>query len=356
MYVSLGKAAQELGVTPATVRRWTSIGFLPCVRTAGGHRRIAKEDLDELARAIGDGTHLEARRARERELETLVQASIDVAGQLDQPELLAEIARQVTRLCGCTTCEIMEYLPDEEALKVLAEYDAEGHRVTSPGLWSLRDYPVTNRVLKEQTPIVVNAEALGADPAEVALMRRYGEKSVLMLPLVFRGTTIGLLDACDRRCSRVYSPQELRLCRALAGHAAVALRNAQLFSAARDATLAVSDLRHRLSDFSMRLNRLEEPAEAARPSRFAEAVRAAFDARSCVIASHDGTLIEAAAATRASGRHAGPEISASSTIAASSAALERNVEITLTLSRPATPGEGEILELAAAIARRLPLA
>jgi excisionase family DNA binding protein len=352
MYVSLGKAAQELGVTPATVRRWTSIGFLPCVRTAGGHRRIAKEDLDELARAIGDSTHLEARRARERELETLVQASIDVAGQLDQTELLAEIARQVTRLCACTTCEIMEYLPDEQALKVLAEYDAGGRPVTSPGLWSLRDFPVTSRVLKEQTPIVVNADALGADPAEVALMRRYGEKSVLMLPLVFRGTTIGLLDACDRHSSRVYSPQELRLCRALAGHAAVALRNAQLFSAARDANIAVSDLRHRLRDFSLQLSRLEAPAEAARPSQFAEAVRVAFEAQSCVMTSH-GTLIEAAAAAHASGRHVGPEVSASATIAASSSGEGRNVEITLTLSRPATPGEGEVLELAAAIARRL---
>ena len=103
------------------------------MRTAGGHRRIDTKDIEELARAIGDGGHLAARRARERELETLAQASIDVASRLDQGELLAEIARHVTRLCDCHTCEILEYQPDEEAVRVLAEYDAGGGRRPTAG-------------------------------------------------------------------------------------------------------------------------------------------------------------------------------------------------------------------------------
>jgi excisionase family DNA binding protein len=64
-----------LGVTPDTVRRWTSTGFLPCERTAGGHRRFAKEDVDELGRAIGAGGPVQAQRARERQIETLVRAA-----------------------------------------------------------------------------------------------------------------------------------------------------------------------------------------------------------------------------------------------------------------------------------------
>ena len=87
MYLSVGQAARALGVTPDTVRRWTSTGFLPCERTAGGHRRIAGEDVDELRRAIGGGSHLEARRAREREVDTLAQASIDLASMLDRQKL-----------------------------------------------------------------------------------------------------------------------------------------------------------------------------------------------------------------------------------------------------------------------------
>lgn len=39
------QAAQLLGVTAATVKRWSDAGLLPCVRTAGAHRRFAREDV-----------------------------------------------------------------------------------------------------------------------------------------------------------------------------------------------------------------------------------------------------------------------------------------------------------------------
>ena len=135
------------------------------------------------------------------------------------------------RLCRCHTCEIMEYLPDTQAVRVLAEYDARGRRWATSGVFDLREFPATRRVLDDQAAMTVNVDDRGADAAEVALMRRYGEKSVLMLPLVFGGDTIGLLEACDRERSRRYSAQELRLCRALAGQAAVALHHARLFGA-----------------------------------------------------------------------------------------------------------------------------
>ncbi|TMD10117.1 MAG: MerR family DNA-binding transcriptional regulator, partial [Chloroflexi bacterium] len=35
----MGQAAELLGVSPDTVRRWTDAGRLPTVRSRGGHRR-----------------------------------------------------------------------------------------------------------------------------------------------------------------------------------------------------------------------------------------------------------------------------------------------------------------------------
>ena len=52
-FLNVQRAARRLGVSPVTIRRWTATGFLPCTRTAGGHRRIAVDDIEELARAIG---------------------------------------------------------------------------------------------------------------------------------------------------------------------------------------------------------------------------------------------------------------------------------------------------------------
>jgi hypothetical protein len=53
------------------------------------------------------------------------------------------------------------------------------------------------------------------------------------LPLVYRGEAIGLLEASDARRARSYSRQELRLCQAVAGQAAVALHNTSLCAASR---------------------------------------------------------------------------------------------------------------------------
>ncbi len=41
------QAASYLGVSLATVRRWTDAGYVSCYRTPGGQRRFAREQLDE---------------------------------------------------------------------------------------------------------------------------------------------------------------------------------------------------------------------------------------------------------------------------------------------------------------------
>src|SRR5680860_1625888 len=82
MLLSVQQAARRLGVSPVTIRRWTATGFLPCTRTAGGHRRIDEHDIGDLSRAIGDSNHLAAQQAREREIDVLISTSIALAEKL----------------------------------------------------------------------------------------------------------------------------------------------------------------------------------------------------------------------------------------------------------------------------------
>ncbi len=46
-WVSLGEAAQIIGVHPATIRNWAERGELPFRRTPGGHRRFRRADLEQ---------------------------------------------------------------------------------------------------------------------------------------------------------------------------------------------------------------------------------------------------------------------------------------------------------------------
>ena len=49
-HLSVGEAAERLGVHPGTIRRWTDDGSLPEARTPGGHRRIPAEAVERLGR------------------------------------------------------------------------------------------------------------------------------------------------------------------------------------------------------------------------------------------------------------------------------------------------------------------
>jgi len=64
------QAARYLGVSLATVRRWTDAGHVACYRTPGGQRRFSRAQLDEfivsMQRSAGEHepTVLDQRGAR----------------------------------------------------------------------------------------------------------------------------------------------------------------------------------------------------------------------------------------------------------------------------------------------------
>jgi excisionase family DNA binding protein len=286
-YLNVQRAAIRLGVAPHTVRRWTASGLLPCTRTAGGHRRIREEDVDALAQQIGGSTHLEARRAREREVETLLETSLALVGQLELPDLLKEIAERLTRLMDCDFCAISTYDAAAQTIATLADFDAGGRRLPDVEQYALSKFPLTRRVLEEQAPAVVNAGDPAADPHELRELVREGDRSLLMVPLVFRGESIGLVELMDHTRERRYSRQELRLCTAVAGQAAVALHNAQLFGRERSATREIDRLCAQLDAVGDALAGLGEAADAG--TLLAAAARAACEllgASSCVVTAH----------------------------------------------------------------------
>jgi excisionase family DNA binding protein len=352
-YLNVQRAALRLGVAPHTVRRWTSSGLLPCTRTAGGHRRIREEDVDALAQQIGGSTQLEARRAREREVETLLETSLALVGRLELPDLLREVAERLTRLMDCHFCGVSTYDPVRQSVAMLADFDDGGRRLPDVEEYPLARFPLTRRVLEEQTPAVVNVGDPAADPHELRELVREGDRSLLMVPLVFRGESIGLIELVDHKRERRYSRQELRICTAVAGQAAVALHNAQLFGEARTATREIDRLCAEIDRAGEALAALGEAADTS--TVLEEAARAAcelFGASSCV----------ATARGRSAGHAAGPPSSGSDgaagdwwTEAVAGAevlsvrhAAGGGVGMTMTLPRPSRRGETHLLRLLAA--------
>jgi molybdopterin-binding protein len=62
----IGEAAELLGVSTDTVRRWIDAGRLPAARDQHGHRSVAGADLAAFARSLADEPEPGSRRSSAR--------------------------------------------------------------------------------------------------------------------------------------------------------------------------------------------------------------------------------------------------------------------------------------------------
>ena len=350
MYLSVQLAARRLGVSPHTIRRWTASGFLPCTRTAGGHRRMKQEDIDELTHLIGGSNHLAARLARERELETLVETAIVVSSRLEVPELLREIAKQMTTLLDAHMCVISEYDRATRTVSVQAEYDDLGNRTVDSMTYTLSQFPMARKAIEDHESITVNVSDLHADAAEVAIMRRDGDKSLLILPMIHQGQAIGLLEVLDHQRERRFSRQEMRLANALAGQAAVAMRNAKVFAQLKRSDQDVLALRHAIEQIAAgHAALLNQASPTAVLQAAADLATRALDALSCV-AGCNGVSAGATGAPGEAGAARTTQTDTAYVIVSTAPCGENQLALTLTLGHAAGEGQAELLGLVAAMA------
>jgi PAS domain S-box-containing protein len=183
-------------------------------------------------------------KSRTNELSFLLEASQALNSTLDLEELLHMIAQQMLKVAGVDGCTLSRW--DKESGNIVTwieERTADSSRADAPGqTYNLDDFPQTAAVLTIQRPLVIRAGDSDADEAERRLMLEQGTCSVLMLPLVVEGQSIGLVEL-DSETERGFSPQEIKLCQALAGQAAIAIEKARLHADTEKKLRAQSALR-----------------------------------------------------------------------------------------------------------------
>jgi PAS domain S-box-containing protein len=171
-------------------------------------------------------------RRREMELTTLLEVSRTVSSSLALKEVLKQVATSMARIVGVDYCALSDYDPAGRVVHSLVLYASHGESdesVDAGRSYRLADYPATARVLDEGEPLIVRAAGPAADPAEAALLRELKLPVLLMIPLCVGGRAVGLAELYARDERREFTPGDVRLGRALADQAAVALENARLF-------------------------------------------------------------------------------------------------------------------------------
>jgi len=175
-------------------------------------------------------------KRRDQALAMLYETSMSLSSNLPLDAVLQSVAGQLTRALGSSRCVLSLYRHEENQLETLVDHSAAWpDRTEPPGtMYNLDDYAATRRVLESGRPLVVQHDDPTADEAELAWMRGEGVCTLLMLPLVTRDRTLGLVELIDEVRRRDYAPEEIRLAESLAAQAAVAIENARLYEAEKE--------------------------------------------------------------------------------------------------------------------------
>lgn len=165
------------------------------------------------------------------ELTTLQAAGVAITSSLDLRYVLDTVALEMTKLLAVESCTLSAWLRTEQTISSIARYSPAGwwDPKSAAKVQRLSEYPVIQEVLEEQIPEQMTLSQPTLDPAEGAYMRQAGCKTRLLLPMIFKGQVMGLVELEDSRVERIFTPQEIALAQLLANQAAGAIENARLF-------------------------------------------------------------------------------------------------------------------------------
>ncbi|MBI3747011.1 MAG: sensor domain-containing diguanylate cyclase, partial [Chloroflexi bacterium] len=169
--------------------------------------------------------------AATNELSAAMSLSREVAQTLDPQAVGRIIARHIATAAGASDCALSTWDRADNRLLTYAYHPPERQAVLDAA-YDLADFPATRAVLMTGTPFRADVGDPNADLREVGYLRQIGQRSLVILPLVVRGESIGTVELTSDR-SGAFSERDIALAELLAGEAAISLENARLYDQIR---------------------------------------------------------------------------------------------------------------------------
>ncbi len=141
---------------------------------------------------------------------------------------LTDLYQWVVRSSGATWCIISSWEGGEVSIRTVREIGFVVWDSDSGLHDDLGNYPLMAQSLTAGLPITLQPIPLEADPNERAAMAQVGASGGLIVPLMARGESIGLVKLLDNE-NRSFDLAEISLCQGIGNVVANALENAQLY-------------------------------------------------------------------------------------------------------------------------------
>ena len=276
-WLRVREAAALLGMSPNTLRRAGDRSPVLCFTSPGGHRRYRRRDIEELLKTGGRGeaapaadlTHdvvadafgaqssvrsagaaiaVPARASendllrRVHDLTAVIDADLEISAALGSgPEQVYRmVARRLAELAGAPVCDI--YAVDGECFRVLVSWDNGRFDSDFEGRsYPISGWPTTERAMRTGQPQVVSdLDDPQLSPTALAVLAQYGYRAVLSIPMIVRGSVIGVVELEDTQAHDFNAALDLAV--SLSRVAAHAYDNAALVERVEDRNRVLRDL------------------------------------------------------------------------------------------------------------------
>ncbi|MBI3978088.1 MAG: GAF domain-containing protein [Chloroflexi bacterium] len=174
-------------------------------------------------------------KGRRERAAALLEIARATTSTLELNEVLEQVVQTITRLTGADRCSI--WLLDARTQR-LTTAAISGIDPTFAATWRRRSFRLEEEQLSKH--VLETGEALPVYDAEThpltdkQAVRFFGDKSILVVPLICRGDALGTLFLNHIHRYHQFPTEEIEFTLTLAGHAAVAIHNAQLYAQARE--------------------------------------------------------------------------------------------------------------------------
>jgi diguanylate cyclase (GGDEF)-like protein/excisionase family DNA binding protein len=231
------QAADLLGVSPATVRRWADSGRLVSRRTRGGERRFHLDDLDTSpAPAVGSAPLPEG--GAERRYQLLMDTSVELASSLDLDAVLQSAARRLGSALDIPDCDFYRLEGDDTLVCVASSTKGRFDGVWAGREFSLREWNSARLAIDERRAVAFDSlDDPRLDDNERTSALAYGQRSFIVLPLIAHDRVIGTIELLDH-AERSFSEEEVSVAEAVAQLVALAIERAQLYDEVKRLHLA----------------------------------------------------------------------------------------------------------------------
>ncbi len=180
---------------------------------------------NQAAIAIENARLYEEAKVRADEMSALYETSLDIAAQLDLPQLLHSIMERAAALLGAKGGMLYIYDEASEELELIESYNLSQELV---GVRLKRGEGLSGKILASGEPMIVGDYRTWAGRSEKFAGQPVG--SVLGMPLRWGGRIVGVITIFES-VERAFSDEDMRLLGLFANQAAIAIENARLYSA-----------------------------------------------------------------------------------------------------------------------------